>query len=630
MERRLTAILAADVVGYSRLMGADEAGTLEALKSIRSDLLDPKATQYGGRTIKLMGDGALMEFPSVVDAVTFAVEVQWGLRDRGIDAPEDHRITYRIGINIGDVIVEGDDIYGDGVNVAARLEGLADPGGVCLSRNVFEQVESKLDLTFEYLGEREVKNIVEPVMIYRIVFDDKAAKLVTPVQGVETQSTRRPRLVAMALAITVAAAAGWAIWWQHREPEGTPIPAATSKNPQTNRLYLAVLPFANISNDSTQEYFADGMTEDLITDLSKLSDLALISRSTVAGYKGRNVDIREIGRDLGASYVIEGSVRKSGDQVRINVQLNDVITGSSLWAERYDESESNIFNLQNRILSKIVNSLALTLSEQERRRLAFRGTESVVAHDLYLKGLFEESRFTREGNEKAVRLYEQALSIDPDYPLPYARISQILQSNPRYGWSDDVESDLIKAVRYAEQALDLDENNPSLHWNYGRAIVRLHTRDSLKRGIKSMERAIELDPDYADAYAFLSDFYLADGRADDSIRAIETAMRINPRYPFWYLFMRGQARYMIEDYDNAIDDFEKATERSPTAMWLRWWLAMSYAQVGRREDAQWQVDELMSMGFSGNIRTITETQAIQHPSFLKLYVEGLRKAGIPE
>ena len=629
MERRLAAILVADVVGYSRLMGGDEAGTLDALKTHRKELLDPKAAQYGGRIIKLMGDGALMEFASVVDAVAFAVEVQCAMRDRGADVGEDQRITYRIGINIGDVIVEGDDIYGDGVNVAARLEGLAEPGGVCLARSVFEQVKEKLDLTFEHLGEREVKNIAEPVTIYRVALDDKAAALVTPVIRAEARPVRQRWPVAAATALVLFLAVAGALWWQPWKAEPEPVPTergvALAEKPS-----IAVLPFENISGDDEQEYFADGMTEDLITDLAKISDLTVISRTSTSGYKGRKIDIREVGEALDVRYVLEGSVRKVGERVRINAQLIDATTGAHLWAERYDGDLADIFGLQDQVLEQIVDSLALRLSETERRRLASHGTDSVAAHDFYLRGLFQESVFTREGNRQAMRFYEQALSIDPDYAMAYARIANILELNARNGWSGDVQADIAKAVELTEKAVALDPQNPNLHWSLGRATARLRTPEALQRGIKSLERAIELDPNFADAYAFLTVLYVADGRAEDGLKSVETAMRINPRYPFWYLFMRGMTRYVVEDYQSATTDFEAAAERSPTALFVRSWLAASYAQAGQMEDAEWQVEEMLIMGFEGTIAIIVETQPIQDPGYLSLYKEGLRKAGIPE
>ncbi len=488
-----------------------------------------------------------------------------------------------------------------------------------------------LPLDYSDLGKREVKGFDEPVQVYSASV--KAGKQVpSPEPAVSGEAhSRKPKRLWTAGAIALLILVGGALaWWQPWKPGFEPASMERMAFPLPDKPSIAVLPFTNMSGDPEQEYFVDGMTEYLFTDLSKISDLTVISRTSTSGYKGRKIDIRDVGEALNVRYVIEGSVRKAGSQIRISAQLIDATTGGHLWADRYDGDLKDIFSLQDKVLEKIVEALALTLSEEERRRLAARGTDSVVAHDLYFQGLFEEAKFTRDANRAAVLLYEQALSIDPDYPLPYARISNILQLNPRFGWSDDVQADLEKAVELAEKAVSLDGQNPNLHWMLGRAVTRLQTPGALKRGIKAMDRAIELDPDFADAYAFLSDLYTGDGRADDGLRSVETAMRLNPRYPFWYLFMRGQTRYMVEDYESAIADFEAAAERSPTALFLRWWLAASYAQVGRQEDAEWQVEELMSLGFDGSIATITETQAIQHPAYLKLYKEGLHKAGIPE
>ena len=372
------------------------------------------------------------------------------------------------------------------------------------------------------------------------------------------------------------------------------------------------------------------MTEDLTTDLSKISGLDILSRSITSGYKGRSVDVREVGKTLNVDYVIEGSGRKVCDQIRINVQLVDAKTGAQIWAERYDGSVENIFALQDRMLRQIVDSLTVKLSEEERSRLAARGTFSVVAHDLYLKGLYQESLFTRAGNDEALRLYEQALSIDPDYPLPYARMANIIELGTRNGWSDDIEADLRRAVSLAKKAVELDPMDPGNHWSFGRAIARLGEPGSLEKGMSSLETAIQLDPDFADAYAFRSVLFVADGRAEDGLRSVETAMALNPNYPFWYIFMRGMTRFVVEDYEAAIEDFEAAMERSPTALFVQWWLAAAYAQVGRIDDAEWQVEELVMSGFDGSIETIMQTQPIKDPVYLERYRTGLLLAGIPE
>jgi TolB-like protein/Flp pilus assembly protein TadD len=425
--------------------------------------------------------------------------------------------------------------------------------------------------------------------------------------------------IAVAAVVLLAVGSGLTMWLTYRN--ATPLPDKPS---------IAVLPFSNLSDDPKQEYFSDGMAEDLITDLSKISGLSVISRTSTSGYKGMKIDVREVGEALNVEYVILGSVRKAGDQVRINAQLIDAATGIQLWGERYNGRLDDIFGLQDQVLTKIVDSLALKLTGEERRRLAAKGTDSVAAHDLYLLGLFQESAFTREGNREAVRLYEQALSIDRDYALPYTRISNILQLNADNGWSTDIQADLNKAVQLAEKAAALDPQNPYIHWSLSRATARFMTPEALKRSIANMERAIELGPDYADAHAWLAILYVADGRAEDGLKSVETAMLVNPRYPFWYLFMRGITRYVVEDYELAIVDFEAAAERNPTALFVRWWLAASYAQAGQMEDAEWQVEEMQFMGFEGTIATIIETGPIQDLEYLSLLKEGLRKAGIPD
>ncbi len=357
MERRLAAILAADVVGYSRLIREDEARTLTALKAHREELIEPKLAQYHGRIVKLMGDGLLTEFPSAVEAVQCAVEIQHLIGESNADVPEDKRVIYRIGINIGDIVVEGDDIYGDGVNVAARLEGLADPGGICVARNAYNQVKDKLDLTFEHLGEKEVKNIAEPVTIYRVVPDDLAAALVTPVVRMPTvrRQARRPAIAA-GLLLSLLGVVGL-ILWQPWAPDVVPALPGRTASPLPDKPSIAVLPFANMSDDPQQEYFADGMTDDLITDLSKISGLFVIARNSTFSYKGKQVKVRQVAEELGVRYVLEGSVRRAGDEVRINVQLIDATTGGHVWAERYDRQLDNIFAVQYEIMESVVLAL---------------------------------------------------------------------------------------------------------------------------------------------------------------------------------------------------------------------------------------------------------------------------------
>ena len=414
MERRLTAILAADVVGYSRLMGQDETSTLTELQRHRDELFDPKAAQHNGRTVKLMGDGTLMEFASVVDAVAFAVDLQVAMRQRNADVEEDRQIVFRIGINLGDIVHQDDDIHGDGVNVAARLEALAEPGGICISRSTRDQVRDKLDLNLDDQGEIEVKNIARPVRVFRIVIDDKAAGLATPVLAVAVQSKPTGKLYyAAALAVSLVLVAGLT-WWQPWSPRVEAASIERMAFPLPDKPSIAVLPFDNLSDDPEQAYFSDGMTDDLITDLSKVSGLFVIARNTSFSFKGKPVIISEVAEKLGVRYVLEGSVRRSGGQVRVNAQLIDATTGGHLWAERYDGDITDYFAVQDTFVRKIVTALSLNLTKGEMEEIASGQTANLEARKAFQKGWQLYSRYNPVSNAEAAKSFLRATKIDPN------------------------------------------------------------------------------------------------------------------------------------------------------------------------------------------------------------------------
>ncbi|MCZ6857296.1 MAG: tetratricopeptide repeat protein [Gemmatimonadetes bacterium] len=630
--RKLAVILHADVVGSTALVRRDESLAHERIRDA-FHRFSGTIESYNGHPLELRGDALLAEFSRASDAVEASLAFQAENTEFNSTLEDDIRPTLRIGISLGEVVVADNTITGEGIVLAQRLEQLASGGGVCVQGAVYEAVPGRLPFEYASLGEQELKGFSEPVRAYAVSLKSGEAMPPPEVPAMPGEAQpNRPRqrwIVVGAMALLVLVGGGLARF-QPWAPREAPASVERMAFPLPDKPSIAVLPFTNMSGDPEQEYFVDGMTEDLTTDLSKISDLTVISRTSTSGYKGRKIDIRDVGEALNVRYVIEGSVRKAGSQVRISAQLIDATTGSHLWAERYDGSLNDIFSLQDQVLEKIVGSLALRLSENERERMAFRGTRSAAAHDLYLRGVFQESTFTREGSREAMRLYEQALSIDADYALPYARIANILELSARNGWSNDIQADLTEAVELTEKAVALDPQNPNLYWSLGRATARLKTPAALERGIEALQRAIELDPDFADAYAYLTMLYVADGRGEDGLRSVETAMRLNPRYPFWYLDMRGTTRYVLKNYESAIADFEAAVERNPTALFLRWMLAASYAQAGQMEDAEWQVEELLNLGFEGTLELIVETSPIQDPRYLSLYEEGLRKAGIPE
>jgi len=624
--RRLAAILALDMVGSSRLMEADEAGTLAAFLDHRARLIEPAIADHNGRIVKLTGDGALVEFASVVDAVACALAIQNGMAGRNEAIPEDRRIMFRIGVHLGDVMVEDDDLYGDGVNVAARLEGLAEPGGICLSQQALDHVETKLDLAYEDMGDQQVKNIARPIHAWRVRREG------APRHG-RIAPRRRfgawPLFGAAVVAILVAGGVTAIWWWPGPHPAPEAACAFDMAAPLPDRPAIAVLPFDDPAGNNPQgNYLGRGIAEDLVTDLSKICGLFVIPSEDSFAYRAEDTSV--IASQLNVRYLVRGSVRREGGRMRINAKLIDATTGVQVWAERYDRDQESVFALLDDVLEKVVASLALRLSENERHRIAARGTDSFAAHDLYMQARLRESDFSCEGQRAALRLYEQALSIDPGYALAYGGMANILELGTRNNCSDDIPADLNKAVALAEKAADIDPQNPKIWWSLGRATARLRTPEALQRGIEALRWAIELDPYFADAYAYLAILYTADGRAADGLRSVETAMRLNPRYPSWYLFMRGVTGFCLADYRSAIADFVAARERSPTAPFVRWFLAATYAQAGQIEDAKWEVEELGMMDIKPTIGNLIETQPIQDPECLSRYRDGLRAAGMPE
>jgi adenylate cyclase len=600
MARKLTAIVSIDVAGYSRLMGANEVATLRTLTSHRQ-AIDLLIEQHHGRIVGTAGDSVLAEFASVVEAVQCAVVIQTTLRAENANLPPDQRMEFRIGINLGDVMVEGEQIYGDGVNVAARVQALADPGGIFISGAVYEQIKNKLTLHYEDLGEQEVKNIAEPVRVWRVVMDEVATALAEQVVLQQAQPERveeeppveaeqalpeRRRVgtahLAWAVVVGLVLIAGVVVTVRYLSrpplsPQSSVLVTQEAPSlalPLPDKPSIMVLPLKNMSNDPEQEYFSDGLTEDLTSDLSQLSSLFVISRNTAFTYKGKAVKLPDVSRELGVRYVLEGSVRKAGEQVRITVQLVDALRDHHLWSGRYDRPLTDIFTLQDEIVRQIVANLRVEVFEAELTRVRRIPTDNLTAYDYRLRGLEHYFRFTKESNVQARQMFEKALALDPQYAEAYTFLGWTYHLEWIWRWSVDPQT-LERALALAHQALTLDDSLPAAHSLLSFVYAQ---QQQYEQALAESERVIALDPNSADSYTMQAEVLNLAGRPEDALRVAEQAMRLNPRYPPQYLYRVGWAYYMMGRYAEAIAIMKEVISRNPNFMSAYVSLAGSYLQ----------------------------------------------------
>jgi adenylate cyclase len=580
--RRLAAIFSADVAGYSRLIGADEGGTLERLKALRRELLDPKIAEHRGRLVKTTGDGLLVEFGSVVDALRCAVDVQRGIVGRNTGAPSDNRIEFRIGINVGDIVVEEGDIFGDGVNVAARLEALAEPGGICVSARVQEDAAGKLDLAFEDVGEQQLKNIARPVHAYRALIEQPA-------------STKAPL-------------------------------------PWPDKPSIAVLPFQNMTGDIEQDYFVDGVVEEITTAISRLPWLFVIARNSSFTYKGKAVDVKQVARELGVRYVLEGSVRKAGRRVRITGQLIDTASGAHIWADRFDGALDDIFELQDQIASNVAGAIEPRLWSAEIERAIRKPTESLDAYDLYLRALAEFRKWTPESWQEAIGLLRRALAIDPSYAraaglFAWCRLLQLVNRVTSTGLTEDI----AEGVRFARWAIEGGSEDPDASWMGGWTILALNSERAA--GLSAIEHALALNPNCALAWCFFgwTQGFHFHNRSAPAIEALERAIRLSPRDPLRWVFYGGLAHvhFAAGRYEEAIEWADRALHAQPRMPAVVAVKAAAFAHLGRIEEARVCVRRFCELRPGGATIGPFGGKSLS-PEVAAVQVDGLRKAGLPE
>jgi TolB-like protein/class 3 adenylate cyclase/Tfp pilus assembly protein PilF len=573
VERRLAAILAADVAGYSRMMSVDEEATLAALKAHRREVIDPKIAEHRGRIVKTTGDGALVEFASAINATRCAVEIQRAMAERNVAIPEDRRVEFRIGINVGDIIIDEGDIFGDGVNIAARVEALASPGAICVSENAYQQIKGKLALDVSDMGEQRLKNIAQPVRIYIVRLHD------TPMRS--------------ALALP-------------------------------NKQSIAVLPFANMSSDAEQEYFADGITEDIITDLSKLRDLFVIARNSTFVYKGKSTDVRTICRELGVAYALEGSVRRSGQRVRITAQLVSAQNGDHLWAERFDRDLTEIFAVQDEVREQIVAALSIRLGADLQSQQ--RGTIHREAYDFFLRGRDAAYRRPDDESGQARKMFESAIARDPSYAAPYAGLGYLEMLNYANQRGEGAERALQRAEEFASKALNCDPRSPDAHLLSG--IVQNWRREH-DEAVASAQAAIRLDPNFARAYALLGQILHYAGRNEEGLVPLTQAIRLDPHGPDLYYHFVGQCHFMLRRYEQAAAQFEKRIVLNPGTDITRVILASCYGHLGRDDDARSQWKRALEINPRYSLEQKRSILPYRNKEDFELVVQGLKLAGLP-
>ncbi len=635
IQRRLSAILVADVAGYSRLMGQDEAGTRVRFNTHLKELIEPAITNLQGRLVKTIGDGLLVEFASVIDAVHFAIQAQEGMRERNAGEPEDKQIVFRIGVNLGDVIVEGDDIHGDGVNVASRLEGLAEPGGVCISRSARDQIRDKLDLTLDDQGEVDVKNIVRPVRVFRVRMDDRARALATSVVALEARPASKRWLIHISAAAAAAlVVAGLVFWWgpwsgQVEDAEQLETALTLPEKPS-----IAVLPFDNLSETKEQDYFADGLTEDLITNLSLNRELFVISRNSTFAYKGKTVDARQVGRDLGVAFIVEGSVRRSDDKLRINAQLVDARTGAQLWAERFDRDFTDVFAVQDELTRTIAGRIAPESAKAQLDAARNQPTQDLAAWDLYLQARAKQAIYTQESQERAVDLAELAIARDNTFAEAHGVLARAKGVLFFFEWSDKPEATLAEALSSANRAISLDNTSPGGFSALG--YVYRYTGDE-GRSIANLQRAVELNPNDAGARLELAHTLDWFRKQSAALPEINEALRLNPRDPRleMMLFYKAHILYHLGRYGESLDAAREMSSALTTKTWrVRYHLvrAAALAELDRMEEAQAEIGKARDLNPKLSLTALKKLfeGSKNHPDNRRAWLASLEKAGMPD
>jgi adenylate cyclase len=623
-KRKLTAILSADVEGYSRLMGEDEDATVRTLKAYR-ELIAEVIQNRRGRVVDSPGDNVLAEFGSVVDAVRCAVEIQGELKSRNAELPENRQMKFRIGVNLGDVIEDEERIYGDGVNIAARVEGLAEGEGICISGSAYEQIKNKLTLGYEYLGDHAVKNIAEPVPVYRVLMETEAAGKVIGEVRPKTKQLRGAAIGGIVVLILVVGAL--AIWNFYLRPPFEPASDERMAFPLPDKPSIAVLPFVNMSEDKGQEYFSDGLTEEIISALSKVPKLFVIARNSTFTYKGKPVKVQQVSEELGVRYVLEGSVRKAEDRVRITAQLIDAITGHHLWSERYDRDLKDIFALQDEITKKIITALQVKLTEGEQAHLSAKGTHDLVAYLKALEGWWYFHQTSKEGNRLARKLAEEAIALDPTYAFGY-RVLGFTHTNDLWlGLSKSPRNSLMQAIKMAKKAITLDDSNAGPHALLGYCLTMARRHEE---GIAEGEKAVSLAPNAAGVLQTYATILTYAGRREEAIPLFREAIRLNPKPPNVYYRHFGMALRDSGRYEEAIALQKKAIEQDPNDFFAYVVLTSSYSLAGREAEARAAAEEIIRINPRASAARIEKVSPHKDRAVAKRLGDALRKAGLPD